>query len=110
MKMDGLVGGAELAKMLRLSRGKYCICLHNGKIHTIKIREKLVLDANSPDLAGDDDLVPRRATHAQLRNFLRAKNVEELLRKRLGLFGRVVLTIKDGKVIHEDWCSGLKPD
>jgi len=35
-------------------------------------------------------------------------NIEQQMRQRLGLFGRVVLTIKNGKVIHEDWRSGLK--
>jgi hypothetical protein len=109
MTMQRLKGGAELARLLEMGNGKLTISLHDGTIATIKISQKLVLHAHSVACA-DDTSVPQRPTYAEIRNLLLKYKIAEQMRQRLGLFGRVVLTIKDSKVIHEDWRSGVKID
>lgn len=107
MTMQGLKGGAELAKLLGVKNGRLTLCLHDGTIATIKIHIKLVIYGTS---AADTDEanVPRWATNTEIHSLLLKYKIEAQMRHRLGLFGRVVITIKDGKVIHEDWRSGVK--
>jgi hypothetical protein len=106
MTNNAIFDGDGFARFFGLTDGRLTIHLHDDRVCKISSREKHLLDGQQAATAA---LAPKRRTRAELLQYLQQHGYDAVLRERLGSFGRLELTIKEGRATYYDWCRGEKP-
>jgi hypothetical protein len=106
MTNNGNFNGDDFARFFGLANGRLTIHLHDDRVCKISSREKHMLDGQN---SGASTCPPKRRTRAELLQFLQQHGYVDVLRERLGSFGHLKLTIKDGRATYYGWCRGEKP-